>query len=290
MLNLKTFAMKQPLVFSLLAIVLGSLLTEIPLKELLLPYIGLQPAHYISLILEQGLVGGLFFILLARFGWLNTAGFTSLRQWRALWLGWPLILFTLINIEEGIVIDTAKPVLIALHLLTALSTGWVEEVLFRGAVLTTLLQKWGRSRKGIYLSVLVSSLLFGATHFLNFTQGRKPLLNTVTQITFAIFFGVIFSACLLRNRAIWPMILLHAAVDWAGTLHEVAVGGGLRLSVPTLSPANALINILITLPLFLYGLFLLRKVEPDSLDLDTRTVPVSSSGLTRIQPLDRAVK
>ncbi len=267
--RLKTFALEQPLLFSLLAILLGSLLTEIPLQELFSPYVGAQPSYYLTIILEQGVVGGFFFLLLARFGWLNTAGFTSPRQWRALWLGWPLLLFTLINIDEGIVIDFSKPVLIALHLLTALSTGWVEEVLFRGVVVTAFLQKWGKSRQGICLAVLVSSILFGAVHLLNFIQGRKPLLNTAIQITFAIFFGVMFSTCLLRNRSILPVILLHAAVDWAGTLREVAVGGGLRVKVPPMTLDNALLSLLITLPLFFYGIYILRKVEPASLKLET---------------------
>ncbi len=290
MFKLKTFAIERPLVFSLLVILLGSFLTEIPIQKLLVPYMGAQPAYYLAIILEQGIVGGFIFILLGFFGWLTIAGFAPLEKWRALWLGWPLLVFALINLEPGTVIDTSKPELIALHLLTALSTGWIEEILFRGAVLVALLQKWGRSRKGIYLAVLVSSALFGVTHLLNFIQGRKPLLDTATQITFAIFFGVMFCACFLRNRTIWPVILLHAAVDWAGTLDEIAVGGGLHKVVQPMSANNALISILITLPLFLYGLFILRKVEPDSLGLDSAPAPVSSSSLTPNHSLGRAVK
>ncbi|MBN2118722.1 MAG: CPBP family intramembrane metalloprotease [Anaerolineales bacterium] len=290
MFKLKTFATQRPLMFSLLAILLGSLLTEIPIKELLAPYVGVQPAHYLTLILEQGLTGGLFFILLARFGWLSLAGFTPPRQWRALWLGWPLLFFALINIEEGIVIDTSKSMLITLHLLTALSTGWVEEILFRGVVVTALLKKWGRSRKGIYLAVLVSGVFFGAIHLVNFIQGRKPLLNTATQMVYALFFGVIFAACLLRNRSIWPVILLHAAVDWTGTLHEVAVGGGLRVTAPPMTLNHALVSILITLPLFLYGLYILRKVEPASLGGATIPSSVLLPRLTRDHPLDRVAE
>lgn len=276
MQKLKTFALQRPVLFSLLAMLAGTFLTEIPLREMFVPYVGVQTAHYLTIILEQGLVGLLLFVMLARFGWLKTAGFTPPNQWRALWLGWPLVIMTLINIEEGLVIDTSKPVLITLHLLTALSTGWVEEILFRGVVVTTFLQKWGRSKMGIYLSVLVPGILFGIVHLANFLQGRKPLLNNLTQITFAMFFGVLFAACILRNRSIWPMIFLHAAVDWAGTLREIAVGGGLRTTVPVILPRDALLSILITLPLFLYGLFILRKVEPDLLELeDTSRTPSS---------------
>ncbi len=142
----------------------------------------------------------------------------------------------------------------------------------------------------MYAAVLVSSALFGATHLLNFIQGRKPLLDTATQITFAIFFGVMFSACFLRNRTIWPVILLHAAVDWAGTLDEIAVGGGLHRTVQAMSPGNALASILITLPLFLYGLFILRKVQPDSLEVEAVPSSISSPGLTRNPPQEGAVK
>jgi len=279
--KLKTFALDKPVLFSTVMIVLGIVLTEIPLRGLLEPYVGLQPAHYLSIILEQGLAGLLFFGLLARFGWLKLAGFTHPRQWRALWIGWPLLLFCLLNASDFIPgplhIDFSQPVLLLLHLLTALSTGWVEEVLCRGVVVTAMLQKWGSSKRGIYAAVLVSSLLFGLAHLANFLAGRKPMLNNLTQVTFALFFGVIFAACMLRNRSIWPMILLHAAVDWAATLPEVAVGGGLRLVAPPITPTDALVSVLITLPLFLYGLFVLRKVEPAALDREEMQVVAPSA-------------
>lgn len=266
--QLKNFARKQPLPFAVSMILVGIFLTEIPLRDLLAPYFGLQPAHYLTIVLEQSLTGALFFVLLARIGWLRLAGFTPPRQWQALWLGWPLLVFTLINIEASVVVDTARPGLIALHLLTVMSTGWVEEVLCRGVVVTALLQSWGRQRRGIYLAVLVSSALFGAAHLANYLMGRKPLLNSVVQTMFSIFFGVVFAACVLRNCSIWPAIFLHAAVDWAATLPEIAVGGGLRTAPPPISLANAAVSVLITLPLLFYGLFILRRVEPDSRNLE----------------------
>jgi len=113
---------------------------------------------------------------------------------------------------------------------------------------------------------MTSSLLFGLAHLTNLIAGRKPMLNNLTQVAYSLFFGVIFAACMLRNRSVWPMIVLHAAIDWGGTLHEVAVGGGLRTTAPLMTPENALVNILITLPLLLYGLFILRKVEPIAQD------------------------
>jgi membrane protease YdiL (CAAX protease family) len=264
--KIKSFALQKPILFSIPVILLATVLTEIPLQNLLAPYLGDKAAFYTMIILEQGLTGLLLFMLLARFGWLEAAGFTHPKKWRTLWLGWPLLVFTILNLSdflEGIqTVDTAKPLLILFNLLAALSTGWIEQILGRGIVLVPLLYKWGRTRAGIYLAVLVSGVIFGILHLMNFLAGRLPLINTLTQIIFAVFFGIIFAACMLRNRTIWPMIFLHAAVDWGANLEEISVGGGLHTTVAPLTAGNALVTILITLPLALYGLFILRKVTP----------------------------
>ena len=102
MTKLKQFAVQRPVLFSLLVILLGIFLTELPLKEVFAPYIGVQPAHYLAFILEQGITGLLFFLLLVRFGWLEKAGFTHPKKWQALWLGWPLLLFMVINLDVSI--------------------------------------------------------------------------------------------------------------------------------------------------------------------------------------------
>ena len=262
--KLKAFALQKPILFSILIILLAAFLTEIPLQNLIAPYWGYPAAWYLTIAVEQVLIGCLLFLLLARFGWLTMAGFTHPRQWRALWIGWPLLVFTLINgldfLFGNLIIDTSKPLLILLNLLAALSTGWIEEILGRGVVLVPLLKKWGQTRKGIYLAVLVSSALFGILHILNFLQGRLPLINTLAQMTFAMFFGIMFAACMLRNRSIWPMIFLHAAIDWAGNLSEIAVGGGVQTTVPTMSIGDAFVNVLLCSVLGLYGLYILRKV------------------------------
>ena len=79
------------------------------------------------------------------------------------------------------------------------------------------------------------------------------------------------------------MMLLHAAFDFAGNLPEIAVGGGLELTAAPIRPMDALVTILITLPLFLYGLFLLRKVEPVTTtmeDFEWESNPQSSAAIS----------
>lgn len=263
--KLKTFSLQQPVLFALGVILLSILTTELPLDRLFAPHMSEHAAHYLSITLQQGLVGLALFWVLARFDWLGLAGFTPPAKWKALWLGWPLVLYTLLNASDwiggGLTMDTSRPGVIALFTLTNLSTGWVEEIMGRGLVLIPLLLAWGQTRKGMYGAVITSSALFGIAHIINILLGRRLLVDGLAQIVYSTFFGVIFAACLLRNQTIWPMMLLHAAFDFAGNLSEISIGGVLHTAPKAMEISSALILGAITLPLFLYGLFILRKVK-----------------------------
>jgi flagellar biogenesis protein FliO len=55
---------------------------------------------------------------------------------------------------------------------------------------------------------------------------------------------------------------MHAAIDLGGGLRHIAVEGG-QIAAANNTLAQALSALVIILPLFLYGLFILRKVAPD---------------------------
>jgi membrane protease YdiL (CAAX protease family) len=144
-----------------------------------------------------------------------------------------------------------------------LSTGFIEEGLFRGLVSGLLMRRWGKTKRGVCAAALISSLLFGLAHIFNLFQRQYTPLASLTQILFGIFFGLFFHSLFLRTKSLAPGIFLHALVDFAGHLDQL-IPGSLPPSEQIVSktPMEALISIGITLPLFLYGLFLLRKVEP----------------------------
>lgn len=66
-----------------------------------------------------------------------------------------------------------------------------EEVIMRGYVLSTL------RKYGVYLSVIVSSVIFGMFH------------GTVSQIIPCIFIGIILSTLTLKYKSILPSIITH---------------------------------------------------------------------------------
>ncbi len=263
--RLKAFTVQYPVIFSIIISILFTALTEIRLEPFFVNFMDVQSAAYITITIEQTLSGIMLVVLLRGLGLLKYAGFTKPEEWKQLWLVWPILVLALLNgmsfFDGTLVIDISKPRLILLYILLNLSVGSVEEVLCRGTILTVIMQKWGLTKKGIYLSVIISSLLFGLLHITNFIVERSDLLKTVTQIIYALFFGVFFSACLLRNNSIWPAIITHAVFDTFGCLNEIALGGSFG-EVRQTTLEDALISIVLTLPLCLYGLFILRKVKP----------------------------
>lgn len=268
--GLRRFAFNKPVIFSTLVIIVSGLLTEIPFNIIFEPWLDAPAPELWKVTIGHTLMGLILVWLLVKLGMLADARFTRPNQWHAVWLVWPFLLFTLLNLDSvisgNLVVDTARLELIVLFVLLNLSIGFAEEVMARGLVLNLLLRKWGHTRRGIYLSVLVSALLFGIGHIFNLFTGHLPPLANLTQIGYSIAFGVVFAACFLRNNSIWPVIIMHAAIDFAGGLRHISVGGSEHAPVANNTIEAALSSLIISLPLLLYGLFILRKVEPGDRD------------------------
>jgi len=95
--------------------------------------------------------------------------------------------------------------------LVAITAGVCEEVLFRGFVMWYV-GVW----TGPVLAVVISSLLFGFAH---------QYLG-VTHVLRTAIVGVIFALIVLAAGSLWPVILIHAAMDLvAGDLGYRALSG-----------------------------------------------------------------
>lgn len=266
MAKLKSLFLRFPLTFAILVLAVTVVITEIPLHHFLEKIFNLQTAYYLSTTLEQGMCAAILAVLITRTGILPHAGMVKPRSFKGIWIVWPILALAVVNgwplFDGSLAVDPSKP--IVLFVLIALSTGFYEEILCRGLILSACLKKWGKTRKGIYLSVLLASVIFGLFHLINLVMGRGTLLEVITQIIYATFFGVFFAACFLRLGSIWPAIITHTLFDMMGTLDEIGAGNQFTGHVmnTNYSLENACTTILLTLPLFLYGLFLLRKVKP----------------------------
>ncbi|GAK49100.1 abortive infection protein [Candidatus Moduliflexus flocculans] len=263
---IQRLADEKPFLFSIIVFLVMGILTEIPLERFFFPLMGYPICKFLEGIIEQGVTSLILVGLIKKLGLVEMAGFAPVRQWKALWLTWPLVVIALLNssslFDGSLHLDFSRPGEIVLYLGLFLSVGLFEEILGRGLVLSVMLRKWGATRRGMYLAVLTSSAMFGLFHVFNFALGRLPLLACGTQIVYSFFFGVVFAACFLRNQSIWPVIVLHAAMDFGSDLlPEITIEGGNQITATNSSWTEAMISILITSALFLYGMFILRKVN-----------------------------
>jgi len=191
--------------------------------------------------------------IVARLGWLRSAGFTSpgkLRSWLILVI--PLaysIAISAYAMTGNFDFSDSDPALTASAAPFILSHAFLEELVFRGLVLHAFVRAWGATNPGIVSSVLMSSLFFGGYHIL-YLAG-EPLPVVLSRIVFSTLLGIVFGAFVLRGESIYPAAFFHGILNLAGYLNLTSnrVEG---------TPSSWLLMSLFMLPLGLYGFHLLR--------------------------------
>jgi membrane protease YdiL (CAAX protease family) len=202
--------------------------------------------------------------ILAVSGWERFVGLSS--GGRQPWLAWMPALLILVNLNglPGSTLHTPdwKPALQAG--VTAVSTGAFEELVFRGLILAILLARFHRTRRQVLGAVLLSSVLFGLWHVGPLATPQVPWQHAVANILYAVLAGVGFAAVVLRTRSLWLVAAIHAGIDLANFLPVLLTRGDVAPAVvltrPDQATLSAILTTLLCVPLFLYGLWLLRDM------------------------------
>ena len=187
--------------------------------------------------------------------------YTCKLDGNSLKLSWLFVIYIAANIEIGST-GNMKLIPVFLMILESMITGIYEETVFRGLVLPIFLKKWGTNRSKVISCVLISNLLFGLAHLLNLFTGAD-LAAVVSQVFYATMIGTAFSALLLRTKGnlVWCGVL-HGFYDMASGFgdftNKVSSGAQAHQAVTSIVPY--LMNVAFFIPIFLYGLFLLRKI------------------------------
>ena len=266
MSKLKSLATNRPIVFGVIITVLFSILL-ILISVLLLIVGSLGESAELALLgLGRLAIAALFVFLLNRFGWLHSAGFRwadSPHRWAVIVL--PTLYMCLAfpyAYTRSLTIDLSNPAKVVATFLHAQTIGLVEETIFRGVIMYAFLRLWGDSQRGLARSILISSLLFGSLHLINLLTGA-PFADVLTQTIFSIILGFFLAAVVLYAKSIWPAVVVHGLIDAAAHLNVI---GKPDLDT-TLS--DLLLLVAITLPVGVYGLYLLRRVETKSVIPET---------------------
>ncbi len=124
-----------------------------------------------------------------------------------------------------------EPIYWIVFALECLAIGLFEELAFRGVILLMFAEKRRTTRKGLLVSILLTSAVFGLVHLVNIFVGAG-IGAVLRQIGYSFLIGAMCSVVLLRTRNLWLCVLLHAIFDFCGSLVPT-LGAGKLWNPPT---------------------------------------------------------
>ncbi|MFC4346591.1 CPBP family intramembrane glutamic endopeptidase [Kordiimonas lipolytica] len=253
--NLKTFLLKRPVVGSACLIAISLLLV------LGIPYLlGSQPELKLIAKTSTRLLAAIAAAyLLWKMNWAWDAGLTR-RPWRRRWWIAPLPMLAIVGINL-LGVNWSKlaftPTATAGWLGYNLSVGLFEELLLRGVCFCLLATAWRQRKNGLLLAAVTQGAIFGLLHLINLVHA--PVLDTVSQTVYATLLGIGFAGMTVFCRSIWPAVMVHTAINLAGSMNSDLVPGAIQAegSLEGYIVATVVILLVSALP----GVWQLRKEQ-----------------------------
>ena len=104
---------------------------------------------------------------------------------------------------------------VILFFVECLSVGFFEELLFRGLILIYLVQQFSHKKYGLWIGILISSLIFGLFHLVNLLEGAS-FGPTMLQVGYSFLMGMLWSVTYLKTGNLWLVMVLHALYNFFG--------------------------------------------------------------------------
>lgn len=165
----------------------------------------------------------------------------------------PLVILAFIQFTTGLD-EALSSSEVTFIILMMVGVGFIEEVLFRGFLLTSIKEKSNQKR-----AILISGLTFGLGHIVNLFRGYD-YVQLISQIVLAIVIGIALAMLFVYTKSLLPGILFHITFNISGSL-----------STQNNTQEMALLFIMLFIAiLYVYFLFLLLK--PKSLKVNEHTM------------------
>ncbi|PYL64168.1 MAG: hypothetical protein DMF25_08095 [Verrucomicrobia bacterium] len=150
-------------------------------------------------------------------------------------------------------LNLTQPNLAAGVAFNGFAAGGLEELVFRGLILSLLLSgnSDDHNPSKTWRAIIISAVLFSVPHALNLFVGHAEA-RVVAQLVWSFLLGVVFACLRIAGRSIWPVAVLHGAMN--AFVHVNRLGVEIE---PSLLSAAALA--FAPVPLCIYGAMLLRK-------------------------------
>jgi membrane protease YdiL (CAAX protease family) len=183
-------------------------------------------------------------------GW-RDMGFKRPEPLSSLGLLWLPALYLIALSMFGVMTGRFQAAAVAMVLLNTAMVGFSEELAFRGVL-------WGAARKALpfWPGFLLVSVAFGSLHILN-TLITGEFAGAGIQALNAFMSGVAYLAIRIRTRSIIPIMVIHAAWDFA--VFMIGSGAQAAPADPSGWQEQLVGGLMLVGPLFVYGLWLVRN-------------------------------
>ena len=212
--------------------------------------------HSIFDILSNLVLAGISYVFIKRYGLIELAGLSKGKKliYRAV-LFFPLylVIVNLLFADAIFFSNMIRDIMVLAVLCISISLS--EEYALRGFLQSYLIKNFASTKRQVIYAVIGAALIFGVLHLIKYDKG---LYGELSQVAFATFIGVMFGAILVRTKRMWPLIILHALIDFAAKIDGIGEPFSIVLSKPT-TLISAVVIALIVLPCFILGWVILRK-------------------------------
>lgn len=163
--------------------------------------------------------------LLKRFGFLKFVGFghrQNIRNVQAIIL--PMVFISMGFFSSLSTYTSAAPYLLGLFIISTLLVALVEEITFRGLILPLMIKARKGKKHLFFVSVVMSSVIFGLLHYLNLIREPDNFWGITSQVIFAVSIGIFLGGLMLRTRHILFTVIIHFFINFSfgnGDLKEV---------------------------------------------------------------------
>lgn len=166
---------------------------------------------------------------------------------KGLFLGFLFIVFTITQVYLIYSNAPSKEIFfnwagIASGIVYCISIAIWEELLCRGLILTNMIKKWGYNERGIFKSVILSSIIFGCAHII--TGIGADIGASLIQVCYATVMGILLGSIYVKTKSLDGAIVLHIILNLPAYL------------IPYIMPVtNGMDAALFVAILFIFGIF-----------------------------------
>lgn len=104
------------------------------------------------------------------------------------------------------------------YFIFCITIGLFEESLFRGVVFQGILRKTGKTRKGIWVAIIISSIIFGAVHVYTYIVGGSydliGIIESIGKTLQTAAIGALLAAVYMKTKNLWATALVHTLNDF----------------------------------------------------------------------------